>query len=64
MDNNVWTHDIYIDKNIKAVFENAFNKHPEIFNSDKYMYMYSKGSNDYFKNKDTRHYETVRRSTQ
>jgi len=53
--------EIYIDKNIKSVFENAFNKHPKIFNTDKYMYMYSKGDNDYFKNKDTRHYETVKR---
>jgi len=25
------------------------------------MYMYSKGDNDYFKNKDDRHYETVKR---
>ena len=53
--------EIYIDKNIKSVFENAFNKHPKIFNTDKYMYMYSKGDNDYFKNKDDRHYETVKR---
>jgi len=54
--------EIYIDKNIKSVFENAYNKHPKIFNTERYMYMYSKGDNDYFKNKDTRHYETVRRS--
>ena len=54
--------EIYIDKNIKSVFENAYIKHPKTFNPDKYMYMYSKGDNDYFKNKDTRHYETVRRS--
>jgi hypothetical protein len=53
--------EIYIDKNIKSVFENAYIKHPKTFNPDKYMYMYSKGDNDYFKNKDTRHYETVRR---
>ena len=56
------TNNIYIDKNLKSVFENAYIKHPKIFNTDKYMYMYSKGDNDYFKNKDTRHYETVRRS--
>ena len=56
------TNNIYIDKNIKSVFENAYIKHPKTFNPDKYMYMYSKGDNDYFKNKDTRHYETVRRS--
>ena len=53
--------EIYIDKNIKSVFENAYIKHPKTFNTDKYMYMYSKGDNDYFKNKDTRHYETVKR---
>ena len=58
MDNTI---DIYFDKNIKSVFENAYNKHPKIFNTDKYMYMYSKGDNDYFKNKDDRHYETVKR---
>ena len=28
---------------------------------NEYMYMYSKGDWDYFKNKDTKHYETVRR---
>ncbi len=51
----------WFDKNLKSVFENAYNKHPKIFNTEKYMYMYSKGDWDYFKNKDTKHYETVRR---
>ena len=54
-------YEIYIDENIKSVFENAYIKHPKTFNTDKYMYMYSKGDNDYFKNKDDRHYETVKR---
>ncbi len=52
----------WFDKNLKSVFENAYNKHPKIFNTEKYMYMYSKGDWDYFKNKDTKHYETVRRA--
>ena len=29
--------EIYIDKNIKSVFENAYNKHTKIFNTDKYL---------------------------
>ena len=51
----------WFDGNLKSVFENAFNKHPEIFNTERYMYMYSKGDIDYFKNKETKHYETVKR---
>ena len=40
-------------------FKNAKSK--GLDKPNEYMYMYSKGDNDYFKNKDTRHYETVKR---
>jgi len=52
-------HDIYIDKNINQVFKNAYKKHPKTFKSESYMYMYSKGNYDYFKNIITRNYEAV-----
>ena len=53
---------IYIDENIKSVFENAIKHNQTVkYNPDKYMYMYSKENTDYFKHKDTRQYTTVER---